>query len=103
MSRPLDPIVEAAAKGRFVGAKSRRLKSRKRRHHNRIRGPPPSDALAFSIPQFCLAFAGMSEALYYKIAAAGQGPKTFKVGNRTMISVEAAAAWRAEREAEAEA
>jgi predicted DNA-binding transcriptional regulator AlpA len=97
-SRPADPIVEAAAKGRFVGAKIRRLKPRKRRRHDRIRAPPPSDALAYSIPQFCSAFAGMSEALYYKIAAAGQGPKTFKVGNRTMISIASAKEWLHDRE-----
>jgi hypothetical protein len=99
MSRPSDPIVEGAARGRFVGSDStRRLKPRKRQHHNRIRAPPSSDALAYSIPQFCLLNGGMSEALYYKIAAAGQGPKTFKVGNRTMISVEAARGWRRARE-----
>jgi hypothetical protein len=98
MSRPSDPIVEAAAKGRFAGAKTRRLKPRKRQRHDRIRAPPPSDALAFSIPQFCLVFAGMSEALYYKLAKAGQGPQTFTVGNRTMISAESAREWCRARE-----
>src|SRR5215831_2263807 len=60
-----------------------------------IRGPP----LAMSIRIFC-ALHGISEDMFYKMKRDGWGPATMKVGSRTLISVEAAAAWRREREAE---
>jgi len=60
------------------------------------RGPPA----AFSIADFCAAHA-ISEAMYFKIKAAGQGPAEMIVGRRRLISAEAAAAWRRAREAAA--
>jgi hypothetical protein len=54
---------------------------------------------AYSIEQFCRSH-GISIDLYFKIKRQGLGPKTMKVGSRTLISVEAAAAWRREREAD---
>jgi hypothetical protein len=94
-SRPSDPAVEAAARGRFVHRKSSRSPKRRRRHnHQRIRAPPPGNAGAFSIPQFCAAHGAMSEAFYHKLQTLGLGPKTMRVGGRTMISIEAAAQWR---------
>src|SRR5262249_23610988 len=61
-----------------------------------IRGPP----LAMSIRIFC-ALHGISEDMFYKMQRAGWGPKVMRVGARTLISVESAAAWRREREAAA--
>ena len=58
-----------------------------------IRGPP----LAMSIRVFC-ALHGISEDMFYKMKRDGWGPATMKVGSRTLISVEAATAWRKERE-----
>src|SRR5215475_10797727 len=58
-----------------------------------IRGPP----LAMSIRIFC-ALHGISEDMFYKMKRDGWGPATMKVGSRTLISVEAAAEWRRERE-----
>jgi hypothetical protein len=69
------------------------------------RGPPKhhTDVVgAFSVPDFCRLHGGMSEAFFFKLTSEGHGPKLMKVGARTMISVEAAAAWRREREREAE-
>ena len=37
--------------------------------------------------------------MYFKEKKAGRGPREFKVGRRTFITFEAAAKWRAEREA----
>ena len=58
-----------------------------------IRGPP----LAMSIRVFC-ALHGISEDMFYKMKREGWGPATMKVGSRTLISHEAAADWRRERE-----
>ena len=58
-----------------------------------IRGPP----LAMSIREFC-ALHGISDDMFYKMKRDGWGPATMKVGSRTLISVEAAAEWRRERE-----
>jgi hypothetical protein len=57
----------------------------------------PSQLLAFSIRQFC-ALHGISLDFYFKLARRGLGPRVMWVGARTLISVEAAADWRAERE-----
>ena len=37
--------------------------------------------------------------MYYKIANEGLAPQTFNIGTRVLVSKEAAARWRAEREA----
>lgn len=75
--------------------------SRKRQTKRRIHAPPPATVGAFSIPAFCAAHGGLSPAFFYKLMSDGRGPKTMRVGGRTLISIEAAAAWRAQREAEA--
>jgi hypothetical protein len=56
---------------------------------------------AFSIDEFCKLHS-ISRALLYKEWAAGRGPRAMKVGARTLISAEAAEAWRRSTEAEAE-
>jgi len=58
-----------------------------------IRGPP----LAMSIRVFC-ALHGISEDMFFKMKREWWGPATMKVGSRTLISHEAAADWRRERE-----
>jgi hypothetical protein len=62
------------------------------------RGKPKarSGTLAMSITQFCDRH-GISEAFYHVLRERGDGPETMQVGARTLISVEAAARWRAER------
>lgn len=52
---------------------------------------------AYSIPEFCTAHR-ISRATFYNLVNAGQGPRLMKVGTRTLISKEAAADWRRERE-----
>ncbi|MCG2632851.1 hypothetical protein L6654_40390 [Bradyrhizobium sp. WYCCWR 13023] len=57
----------------------------------------PVEPMAYSIRQFCQAH-GISVDTYFRMQRAAFGPATMKVGGRTLISVEAAAAWRRERE-----
>ena len=62
--------------------------------------PQPVPTLAMSIPQFCMAH-GISTGMFFKLQKMGKSliPRTMKIGSRTLITCEAAAAWRAEREA----
>jgi hypothetical protein len=53
---------------------------------------------SYSIREFCESN-NISESKYYLEARAGRGPATFKVGSRTLISYESAAAWREARTA----
>jgi hypothetical protein len=52
---------------------------------------------AYSIDEFC-ARHRISPQLFYKLKPQGLMPATFRVGARVLISREAAAAWRRERE-----
>jgi hypothetical protein len=61
-----------------------------------VRGPPIAP-MAYSIRQFCQAH-NISVDTYFRLQRDGLGPVTMKVGGRTLISVEATAAWRRERE-----
>jgi hypothetical protein len=64
---------------------------------------PPSDGLpplgCYTIPTFCTAH-NLSQAFYYKLKSQGLGPVEMKVGSRRLVSFEAAAEWRREREAD---
>jgi predicted DNA-binding transcriptional regulator AlpA len=60
--------------------------------------PTPTPRLALSIPEFCEAH-GFSEGMFYKMKKQGLTPREMKVGTRTLITFEAAADWRAERQA----
>jgi predicted DNA-binding transcriptional regulator AlpA len=51
-----------------------------------------------SVPQFCTSH-GLSRSFFYKLLAQGKGPRLVKLGARTLISAEAAEAWRARMEA----
>ena len=55
------------------------------------------DADAYSVDEFC-ARHRISQQLFYKLKPQGLMPVTFNVGTRVLISREAAAAWRRERE-----
>jgi hypothetical protein len=58
----------------------------------------PDEQDAFSIPEFCLRNR-ISSALFFKLAREGRGPRVMHVGRRTLITREAAAAWRRTLEA----
>jgi len=59
----------------------------------------PPAAAAFTIEEFCAAHR-LSPSMYFKLKAAGEGPREMHVGARRLISYEAASVWRREREVE---
>lgn len=63
----------------------------------RLRQAEEVAAAAYSIGEFCAAHR-ISEMTYHRLQREGLGPRIMKVRNRTIISTEAAAAWRRERE-----
>ena len=52
-----------------------------------------------TVEQFCFDH-NISRAFFYKLQRQGRGPAQMKLGTRTMISLESAAAWRHKMEAE---
>lgn len=60
----------------------------------------PVQRAAFSVDEFCTAHT-ITKPLFYKLLKAGRGPKIMKCGTRTLISIEAAADWRRQMEADA--
>ena len=69
---------------------------RKRNRRTKIAAQIP--ALAYSVPEFCAAHR-ISRALLYIMLRDGRGPRIFKAGRRTLISVDAAQEWRGRMEA----
>ena len=53
----------------------------------------------FNVNTFCESHK-ISRSFLYKLIAEGRGPRLMKLGRRTLISAEAAEAWRARMEAE---
>jgi hypothetical protein len=97
VSRPADPIVVAAAVGKFTPSPRKSNSLPKAPHELPLpRGPPPSRA-AFTVPEFCEAHR-ISQAKYYEMKKEGWGPVEMEVGRRRLISYEAASVWRRERE-----
>jgi hypothetical protein len=61
-----------------------------------IIGTPGPDC--YSIAGFCSSHS-ISRASFYNLLKAGAAPRIMRVGSRVLITREAAAAWRAQREA----
>ena len=62
-----------------------------------VEGGGAQDRAAYSIAEFCEAHR-ISRSKLYQLWGAGIGPRFMKVGVRGLISIEAAAEWRSERE-----
>lgn len=62
---------------------------------------PESSRAAFTVNEFCRAHR-ISRSALYALWRAGIGPRYISVGIKKLISFEAAAAWRREREAAAD-
>ena len=60
-----------------------------------------SHPLAYTVDEFCLDHK-ICRATFYNLLKRKAGPRIMKVGSRTLISHEAAAAWRQRMEAESE-
>lgn len=54
---------------------------------------------AFTIAEFCARNGKISRAFYFKLRSEGLGPRELRLGTRVLITAEAAADWRREREA----
>ena len=94
--RPADPAIVAAAAGKFTPSPHQSTGIPKPTHELPMpRGPPPR--AAFTVPEFCEAHR-ISQAKYYQMKKEGWGPVEMAVGRRRLISFEAAAEWRRERE-----
>lgn len=57
-------------------------------------------ASALSVDEFCRDH-GISRSLFYRLLKENRGPSAMRVGRRTLISQEAAEAWRRRMEREA--
>lgn len=55
---------------------------------------------AFSIPAFCKSVGGITRQHFYAQLKLGKGPRIFRIGKRTLISVEAAQEWVRRMESE---
>jgi hypothetical protein len=68
---------------------------KKTRVHQRraLEGPPA----AYSVIEFCKSH-GFSKPTFYKLVRNGEGPRLMRIGARTLISAEAAAEFRRQRE-----
>lgn len=53
-----------------------------------------------TIAEFCFEHGNISKSFFHKLVNEGKGPRLMKIGRRTLISAEAAAAWRAQMEAQ---
>lgn len=62
---------------------------------------PDNPRAAYSVQEFCAAHR-ISPDFFFKLRRVGKAPKMMKVGTRSLISVEAAAQWRRDRERDAE-
>jgi hypothetical protein len=63
-----------------------------------LESPARQGRAAYSIAAFC-AEHSLSRSMFYKLQSESIGPRLMKVGTKVLISAEAAADWRAEREA----
>jgi predicted DNA-binding transcriptional regulator AlpA len=59
--------------------------------------PRPLDPPTYTVPKFCAAH-HISRSYLYELWRDGRGPRRAKLGRRTLITGEAAAAWRRELE-----
>jgi hypothetical protein len=63
-------------------------------------GRPPPDRSAFTISEFCQRN-GISRGMFYKMQAAGKGPRLMEIGSHKRISAEAELDWKRACEADA--
>lgn len=88
-----------------IGAK-KPVKVHTQRSKRRLAGTPhkarapPSDPDCYTVDLFCHRH-GLSHSFYYKLKAQGLGPREIRLNSKVLITREAAADWRREREAAA--
>ena len=107
MTHPADPDVEAASRGVVIkqgracprGASGRPKRKKGRKKKRNLSAASHPDAEAYGIDEFCRRHA-ISRPTYNRLREDGRGPREIKLGQRVLISREAAAAWRQQMEAE---
>jgi hypothetical protein len=77
-------------------------RGRKRGSRNQRKKIPPSERNASTITEFCEAHR-ISRTRYYELKEKGEAPDEMVIGRQRLVSNEAAARWRAKREAKATA
>jgi hypothetical protein len=77
-----------------------RPKSQKKRAAPKRKLPVP--ALGLSVDQFCAAN-NIGRDLFYELVRQKRGPDCMRLGRRRIITIDAAARWQREREAESAA
>jgi hypothetical protein len=91
---PLDPAITARERGQFVrGASNKNLNPKQPGGPQQTRAPPDGAYDAFIILEFCRRHR-ISVSFFHKLRSQGRGPAVMRVGARTLISCEAARAWR---------
>jgi hypothetical protein len=90
----LSAALPAEKKPRPVRA-ARKKKRKRRQHQARA---PPDDPDAYTIDEFCRRHM-ISRPTYNRLRASGRGPREIKLDQKVLITKEAAADWRREREA----
>jgi hypothetical protein len=80
------------------GVNEKRPARTKKTQRERFVGLPPA---AFTISSFCVAH-DLSESFFHKLKKEGKTPREMRVNGRILISHEAAAEWRRDREVETE-
>jgi hypothetical protein len=90
--------IHAAKEGSKLAAKLKRTTSDSTAVGNE---DPEVPRAAYSISEFCKAHR-ICEAFYYKLRAAGLGPREMRTLRKVTISIEAAGEWRRARENAAE-
>jgi hypothetical protein len=74
-----------------------RLRHTRKSKEHKMTDAPLADRAAYTIDEFCAAHR-LSRRKFYDLQEHGIGPRLMRVGSKVLISIEAAAAWRAERE-----
>jgi hypothetical protein len=69
--------------------------------HGAHMSEPLADRAAYTVDEFCVAHR-ISRRKFYDLIEEGIGPRVMRIGTKVLITIEAAAAWRAEREAAAQ-
>jgi hypothetical protein len=97
--RPIDQEVRAISRGKLVKARTTRsIPSKRKKRRRRQARAPPDNPDAYSIGEFCWRHS-ISRPTYNRLRASGRGPREIKLDQRVLITKEAAADWRHEREA----
>ncbi len=97
--RPADQEVQAIARGKLIKTRiARSISTKRKKRRRRQAQAPPDDPDAYTIGEFCRRHM-LSRPTYNRLRSQGLGPREIKLAQKVLITKEAAADWRIEREA----